>query len=272
MKRFLSAVLSLVLILALFSACSLGYKEPPEGGFIILEHFDGYKLGIVEGQDKAEVREKIGNPDIKTFKTAEEGIEALRNKEIHGMLLPATVADKAISESSDFLKLLDTFDDKKLSGISLNSSKFIIPIEAAITKIKNNGALNRIVAKYYPSDDAGESYVAPESGEVVEGRVLRVGLSKENNFPFTYRDTSGNIVGINIDVAREIVADFGAELKVIEYPEEELTDALDNGEVDFIMNRFSPYEGAPEEHIFSDSYYDDSSYILINSPLANLSK
>ncbi len=273
MKRVICAVLAAMTLLLMLSACSSGYKEPPKGGFIVTEHFSGYKLGIIKNQiEPSTVKEKIENPKIVSYNSVDDGLNALRDKQIHGLVLPAIYANNAIEKSSDFKKLMDTFEKKELCAISMDTSKLIMPIDAAITLIKSNGTIDKIVAKHIQNAEHADEYTAPTNYNKVSGRTITVGLSNESAFPYTYRDTVGDIVGINIDVAREIAADCAAELVIKEYPENKLTEALENGEVDFIMSQFSKKEDAPKSHIYSDSYFDASTYILLRSPLADVNK
>ncbi len=271
MKKILCIILAAITLLTCLCGCGSTYKKPPKGGFIVTEHFTGYKLGIVKKQIDADVvKAKIEDPVIVSFKSVDDGLNALRNKEIHGLVLPAIYANKAVKESSDFEKLMDTFEKKELQAISLNTSDLILPIDAAITKIRSNGTLDKIAASHISDADAPEAYTSPSDYEKLDGRKITVGLSSESSFPYIYRDTVGDIVGINIDVAREIAADYAAELVVKEYPEAKLTEALESGDVDFIMSQFSRGEDAPKNYIYSDAYFDASTYILIRSPLADV--
>ncbi len=270
MKKITCIILACIMLFACLGGCG-SYKNPPKGGFIVLEHFTGYKLGIVKNQIDADVvREKIEDPVIVTCKSVDDGLNALRNREIHGLVLPAIYANKAVKDSFDFEKLMDTFEKKELRVVSLNTSELILPIDAAITKIKNNGTLDKIAASHISDAEENDAYSSPADYEKAEGRKITVGLSSESAFPYTYRDTNGSIVGINVDVAREIAADFLAELVIKEYPEKKLSEALDNGEVDFIMSQFSIDEDAPKTHVYSDPYFDASTLIIIRSPLADI--
>ncbi len=278
MKRFLmliSAVLALVCVTA-----SCGYKEPPEIGFHAYEQFSGYKLGYVKGQvDDKMIKERVGNPELISYSTSESALEALRDKKIHGVVLPATDADSALN-GTDFKRLEDTLDERKLCAVMRymppENNTFAMQINASITLMESDGTAKKISRTHSPSSKKTqtESPVSHDY-EKVSGRKLTVGICSADAFPYNYRDESGNLVGINTDTAYAIAADLKAELVIKEYPEDKLIDALVNGDVDVIFSQFT--EPSEDEEIdsrlsYSHPYYDDSTYILINNPVADLMK
>lgn len=278
MKRILKLAAAVLASACLMASC--GYKEPPEIGFHAFEQFSGYKLGYVKGQvDEKMIKERIGKPELVSYSTSENALNALREKKIHGVVLPASEADSAL-KSTDFKKLEDTLDKKELCAVMRRmppeNNTFAMQINSAITLLMSDGTAAKISRAHSPASGKTE----PENQvsrdyEKVSGRKLTVGISSSDAFPYNYRDASGNQVGINPDTAYAIAADLKAELVIKEYPEDKLKDALKNGDVDVIFSQYTaPGENEEQDAAFTYShpYCDASTYILINNPIADLIK
>ncbi len=269
MKKFISVILLSVLAVSLFSAC--GYKEPPAIGFLVADQFDGYKLGTVEDLVPGkEIKELIGNPDIVKFSSVEKGLSALRNKKVHGMVLPAVYAHHELKKSDAFLPTEITFIEKRLRAISLNTQQFIMHIDTKFTSILRDGTAQKIADAHSPYANPDEPYVRPSDYKKIDGRVLTVGICSDDNYPLNYRNDAGELIGINVDIAYEMAAGARADLVIREYPSDKLMDALDAGEVDFILNNYFEDEDNPisTKYLYSHNYCDASTYILIRSPAA----
>ena len=270
MKKFISIILLSVMAVSLFSAC--GYKEPPAIGFLVADQFDGYKLGTVEDLVPGkEIKDLIGDPDIVKFSSAEKGLSALRNKKIHGMVLPAVYAHHELEKTDDFIPTEITFVEKQLRAISLTTQEFIIHVDTAFTSILNNGTAQKIADAHSPYANPEDPYVRPSDYKKIDGRVITVGFCSDDNYPLNYRNDAGELVGINVDIAYEMAAGARADLVIKEYPADKLMEALDAGEVDFILNEYFEDEKNPisTKYLYSHNYCDASTYILIRSPMAD---
>lgn len=273
MKKFISIILLSVMAVSLFSAC--GYKEPPEIGFLVADQFDGYKLGTVEELVSGkEIKELIGKPDIVKFSSVEKGLDALLNKKIHGMVLPAVYAHHELEKSHSFLPTEITFVEKQLRAISLSTQQFIMHIDTKFTSISRDGTAQKIADAHSPYANPDAPYVRPSDYEKIDGRVITVGICNDDNYPLNYRNDSGKLVGINVDIAYEMAAGARADLVIREYPSDKLMKALDAGEVDFILNDYFEDENNPisTKYLYTHSYCDASTYILIRSPAAKFAE
>ncbi len=80
---------------------------------------------------------------------------------------------------------------------------------------------------------------APEGSPVIERIVasgkLRIGMSG-NQPPLNFRSTSGEMMGLEVDIARGLSAMMGVEPEFVQKPFGELLQALQNGEVDLVMS------------------------------------
>ncbi len=274
MKRIICALLASATLTMLLVGCgTTSYKEPPEVGFLIASQFTGYKLGTVKDLvPKKIITDNIDSPEIVNFSSADKGLDALRNKKIHGMVLPAVYAKNELKKSSDFQKLHVTFIEKELRALSLASFESSIVVDAALTFIRDNGTTDKIATAHSPYSNATDDpYTRPTDYVRYNGHKITIGICSDDAFPYNYRDSDGSLIGINVDVAHEIAAYMGVELVIKEYTENDLMSALDRGDVDVIMSQFSPSEEnrISIKYIASHPYCDASTYILIRSPRAD---
>lgn len=273
MKKSICLILSAIIAVSLLASCGISYKEPPSGGFVSPEQFAGYKLGNMnELVPELTITSAIEDADITNYTSVEEGLSDLSNKKLHGFILPAVYAKNEIENSYDFLTTQYPLKEMHLRGIALNSFKLLLPVDAALTSIEKNGTIQKIANAHSPYADPADVYTRPTDYEKFEGRTITIGICSDDAFPYNYRAADGTLVGINVDIAHEIAAGTKAELVIKEYSESGLMPALDAGDVDIILSKYHEDVTNPidTKYIYTHSYCDASTYILIRSPLADV--
>ncbi|MGI9324806.1 MAG: transporter substrate-binding domain-containing protein, partial [Pseudomonadales bacterium] len=70
---------------------------------------------------------------------------------------------------------------------------------------------------------------------VLESGELRVGVSGSQP-PFNVKNRSGELMGLEIDLAKMLAGAFGVEAKFVEKPFGELLAAIDEDEIDIVMS------------------------------------
>ena len=107
------------------------------------------------------------------------------------------------------------------------------------------------------ADDSWEKI--QEKGEIV--------LGMDDAFPpMGYTDTAtGEIIGFDVDVAKEVFSRLGVELKLqpIEWNSKEME--LDGGNVDMLWNGYSYTEDRAEKQTLSDAYMKNNQVILVKA-------
>lgn len=107
------------------------------------------------------------------------------------------------------------------------------------------------------ADDSWEKI--QEKGEIV--------LGMDDAFPpMGYTDTAtGEIIGFDVDVAKEVFSRLGVELKLqpIEWNSKEME--LDGGNVDMLWNGYSYTEDRAKKQTLSDAYMKNNQVILVKA-------
>lgn len=96
-----------------------------------------------------------------------------------------------------------------------------------------------------------------------EKRVLKV-ATDATYAPMEYMDENGNIVGLDIDIVKEIAKAAGFEVEFINYGWEPLFVAVKNGEVDFAVSSITINDKRKKDgYDFSEPYFYANQQILV---------
>lgn len=81
--------------------------------------------------------------------------------------------------------------------------------------------------------------------------------------PFEGKDSSGNVIGIDAEIAAKIAEKMGVELKVEDMAFDSLPAALSSGKIDFIGAGFTADEERLKTMDFTDPYYTACQIVLV---------
>ncbi len=76
---------------------------------------------------------------------------------------------------------------------------------------------------------------SPVTDRILARGELRVGMSG-NQPPFNMRNRAGELIGMDVDLARGLASTMGVEAKLVIMPFKELLPALDKGEIDVVLS------------------------------------
>jgi ABC-type amino acid transport substrate-binding protein len=123
-----------------------------------------------------------------------------------------------------------------------------------------------------PSFAADEAVGSPGLSRIVSSDTLRVGMSGAQP-PLNFKSKSGQMMGLEVDLANALAGLMGVELKIVQKPFAELLGALAAGEVDLVMSGMTT---TPERSIraaFVGPYFLSGKSILTrSSSLAQVNK
>lgn len=109
---------------------------------------------------------------------------------------------------------------------------------------------------------ASDDSEGTEGGD--ESDTLKLVAGTEATYaPMEYIDSSGEIVGIDIDIVNAIAEEIGAEVEFENIGWDPLFPAVKNGEIDFAVSSITITEDRQEEYDFTDPYYVANQLILV---------
>jgi len=107
--------------------------------------------------------------------------------------------------------------------------------------------------------------VSTAEGDAAEKEVIVLGTSADYA-PYEFHksiDGKDTIVGFDIEIAKAIAADMGAELKIEDMDFDGLLMALDTEKVDFVISGLTPTEERKKNVDFTDIYYYAEQAVLV---------
>ena len=112
----------------------------------------------------------------------------------------------------------------------------------------------------------GAAAESPVLQRIIENDTLRVGMSGDQA-PLNAKDRSGEMMGMEVDLAMLLAAAFDVELKIVQKPFPELLPALEAGEVDVIISGMSITPERTTKVSFVGPYVMSGKSILTKSRL-----
>ncbi|MEF2967224.1 transporter substrate-binding domain-containing protein [Paenibacillus sp. M1] len=132
-------------------------------------------------------------------------------------------------------------------GILIVALIMVTSVLAACGQNKNNAGGNAPATENQGAADNGGS-----NGGA--GKKLILGLSADFP-PYEFRDSKGEIVGFDVEIAKEIAKDLGAELEIKDMLFDSLLNELESGRIDLVISGLSPTPERAEQVDLSKIYY-----------------
>lgn len=103
---------------------------------------------------------------------------------------------------------------------------------------------------------------ADDSWERVQtAGVLRVGL--DPTYPPFEVDDGGNLVGLDVDLAKAIAADLGVDVQFVYFGYDGLYDALATGQVDVLISALVIIPERTRDFSYSEPYFDAGEILIV---------
>ncbi len=105
---------------------------------------------------------------------------------------------------------------------------------------------------------------SPVLDRILENGVMRVGMSGSQP-PFNARSRSGQLIGLEVDLSKQLAGALGVRLEIVEKPFGQLLAALDKGEMDLVMSGMAITPQRTQQFAFVGPYMMSGKSILTKS-------
>lgn len=105
---------------------------------------------------------------------------------------------------------------------------------------------------------------APVLSSILERGEIRVGMSG-NQPPLNTRSRTGGLIGLEVDLAKQLSTAMGVDLKIVDKPFGDLLKSLEKGEVDIVMSGVGITAARSAKFAFAGPYMMSGKSILTKS-------
>lgn len=247
MKRIVSLVLCFVFIISL-SSCKEPLTVPGTEKIIAVKYASANELAceeyISDGYTKV------------TYNSSSDVVLAVENKKVNCGILDEFELNSYIDAGRNIKQLEDCeYNIDYCAYFSSENEALQNSFNKAIEELKNDGSLDKIINAHMK----GERFQYSESNN--ENGTLTM-LCDPNFDNRAYTDTNGEIVGLDVDIARAICNYLGYDLEIETVDFDELFIKLDSGEGDFIISSCEVNEEREEYYLASDTYFTLYFYLI----------
>jgi len=105
---------------------------------------------------------------------------------------------------------------------------------------------------------------SPVLDRIMKNGEIRVGMSGSQP-PFNARSRNGGLIGLEVDLAKQLSAAMGVSLKIVDKPFGDLLASLDKGDVDVVMSGVGITAKRSSKFVFAGPYMMSGKSILTTS-------
>ncbi|WP_240647608.1 ABC transporter permease subunit [Paenibacillus nanensis] len=216
-----------------------------------IEELSGKIVGTQLGSTQDEFAETLEGVELKKLNRIPDLIQELKTGRINAAIVEDAVAVEMVASNPD-LKVSYLPAGSSEDGYAIafpKDSELLASFNEALEEMKANGQLEEITKKWFASEDASEE-TAADKGTIVMG-------TSPDYPPYENVDAknNGEIVGMDIDIAKSIAAELGYKLEIAPMDFNGLIAALQTNRVDFVMSAMSVTEERKQNVDFSSTYY-----------------
>jgi len=245
MKKTLIPIV-IMLIVGSLSGCR--GKMPPNTVYSE-EDMEGRQVGVV--LNSAAKTYAAGRGTIHEYTSAEAMLVDLKNGAIDCAVMDESVAKPLLGKVPG-LKILSKplLEAEFCFAIAKENPDLTKAVNKALKSLEESGQLKEIVSGHLTGD--GYRYVSPENADRSAGTLT---LAVDNRFPpYAGDDGTGNITGIDIDVARAVCDILGVGMKVVVFDHDSLITTVEFGKADFALGGLADNENDRKLVDFSEPY------------------
>lgn len=245
------------------SACSSGEpigKSPVEKLDDLADATIGVQLGTI---GDTYVSDKYPNAEIQQFNKGADAIQSLKQGKVDCVVIDKLPAEAFVALNSDLSILEEEFTDEDYAiAIAKGNTKLLEQINEALSELKKNGTMQKIIDNYIGDNKGSYQYTTPEGTDKSNGiLVMATNAAFE---PYEYVE-GGKIVGIDADLARAIADILGMELKIEDMEFDSIITAVSSGKADIGMAGMTVTEDRLKSINFTDSYTTSTQVIVVRN-------
>lgn len=251
-----------------FAACG---SNVPANTVFSLDDMVGKTIGVQLGttgdtyaSDYADEQKEAGveGTKVEQYSKGADAVQALKQGKIDCVMIDKQPAEAFVEKNDDLMILEEDFAEEDYAiAISKENTELKEKINGALAELKEDGTLDAILANYIGDDTKGKNpYESPADVDRSNGTLT---MATNAEFPPYEYHEGGEIVGIDVDMARAVCDKLGMELKIEDMAFDAIINAVQSGKADIGVAGMTVTPDRLENIDFTDSYTTSQQVIIV---------
>ncbi len=219
-----------------------------------LQQLDGKEFAIPTGTVADQlVLSKLPKARFKYFNSVMDAVMAVKAGKADAAAYDEPILKNIAAKNSGLvvLKEMITVDNYGFA-VRLGDRQLKNTIDGVVSDLKKDGTADKMMKRWFPT--SGNPAPMPEIASSGGNGVLRMGTASVTE-PFSFVDGSGEVVGYDIELARQVAKKLGKRLEIVNMDFGGMIPALISGKVDMIAACITITSERSKQVLFSEPYY-----------------
>lgn len=264
--RTVAIMTLMILVVLTTSACREDQAKPQSISVTSADDLPGARIGVqlgTTGDLYASDYEADGSEILRYTKSA-DAIQALKQGKVDCIVIDASPAQAFVDKNPDLMILEEAFSVEEYAiCIAKENSDLKIQIDGALTRLKEEGILDLIIANYIGDDTKGSyQYTSPQG--ILRDKGTLVAATNATFEPYEYMENN-QVVGIDVDIAQAVCDLLGMELRIENIEFDAIINSVQSGKSDIGIAGMTVTEERLKNIDFTQPYTTATQVIVVKS-------
>lgn len=226
-----------------------------------LDDLEGKTIGVQMKTTGDIYSSDIKDAQIKRFNKGEDAVKALQKGVVDAVMIDDEPA-KVFAEKYEDVKILSEPYAEEEYGIAVNKEeqKLLRQINQALDELKKEGTLDEIKKAWLQN---GEKKTAYSSKSSKTGQTELIMATNAEFPPYESKDSSGEIVGIDVDMMKAVCDKLDRKLKITDTAFDSIVVNVERKMADAGVAAMTITEERKKYVDFSDSYMTATQVVIV---------
>ena len=266
MKRIRKKILMvLFMALGLLGLTSCGSDIPPNRVNSI-EDIEGKTIGVQLGTTgdiyASDYEDDEAGTKIERYNKGADAVSSLVQGKIDCVIIDEQPAKAYLRENAELMILNEEFTLEDYAAVIAKGNEDLLDeVNKALQELRQDGTLDQIIGHYIPDAKTGETNDFTYTQKVTEGEKLLMATNAQ--FPPYEFYENGQIVGIDVDIAKAIADKLGRVLKIDDIEFDAIINAVSSGKAQIGLAGFTVTDERKKQINFSEPYTTSKQVVIV---------
>ncbi len=260
---FLITTMLIISVFSLFTGCNKT-SESKVKQIQTIADLNGARIGVQLGTTGDIFASDIEDASIERYNRGADAVQALINNKLDAIIIDQLPAEAFVKNNPELSILDEDFAVEEYAiCISKENSKLKEQINSAISQLKADGTLDKIISNYIGDDTIGKyPYISPNN--IIRNNGTLIMATNAEFPPYEYIE-GGEIIGIDADMAMAVADILGMDLKIENIAFDSIINAVQSGKADIGVAGMTVTEDRLKSIDFTDTYTKATQVVIVNT-------